>query len=157
MKSVPLFGLYKPAHAAVACSQVLVYKQNILLKILIFLTLHNPMLPFFGRPQKITIKDMAKEQTAVRDCTRTNLREPQRYKVIIYNDDFTTMEFVVHILVSVFFKSADESEKLMLRIHQSGSAIVGIYSYDVAISKVHKATIMAREENFPLRLECKPE
>lgn len=100
---------------------------------------------------------MVKEQTAVRDCTRTNLREPQRYKVIIYNDDFTTMEFVVHILVSVFFKSADESEKLMLRIHQSGSAIVGIYSYDVAISKVHKATIMAREENFPLRLECKPE
>ena len=100
---------------------------------------------------------MAKEQTAVRDRTRTNLREQRRYKVIIYNDDFTTMEFVVLVLTSVFFKSAEEAEALMLAVHKSGSAVVGIYSYDVAISKVRKATMMAREENFPLRLECKPE
>lgn len=100
---------------------------------------------------------MAKEQTAVRDRTRPNLREPRRYKVIIYNDDFTTMEFVVLVLTSVFFKSAEEAEALMLAVHKSGSAVVGIYSYDVAISKVRKATMMAREENFPLRLECKPE
>lgn len=100
---------------------------------------------------------MAKEQTAVRDRTHTNLREPRRYKVIIYNDDFTTMEFVVLVLTSVFFKSAEEAEALMLAVHKSGSAVVGIYSYDVAISKVRKATMIAREENFPLRLECKPE
>lgn len=100
---------------------------------------------------------MAKEQTAVRDRTRTNFREPCRYKVIIYNDDFTTMEFVVLVLTSVFFKSAEEAEALMLAVHKSGSAVVGIYSYDMAISKVRKATMMAREENFPLRLECKPE
>ena len=100
---------------------------------------------------------MVKEQTAVRDRTRTNLREPRRYMVIIYNDDFTTMEFVVLVLTSVFFKSAEEAEALMLAVHKSGSAVVGIYSYDVAISKVRKATMMAREENFPLRLECKPE
>lgn len=100
---------------------------------------------------------MAKEQTAVRDRTGTNLREPRRYKVIIYNDDFTTMEFVVLVLTSVFFKSAEEAEALMLAVHKSGSAVVGIYSYDMAISKVRKATMMAREENFPLRLECKPE
>ena len=100
---------------------------------------------------------MAKEQTAVRDRTDTNLREPRRYKVIIYNDDFTTMEFVVLVLTSVFFKSAEEAEALMLAVHKSGSAVVGIYSYDMAISKVRKATMMAREENFPLRLECKPE
>ena len=100
---------------------------------------------------------MAKEQTAVRDRTRTNLREPRHYKVIIYNDDFTTMEFVVLVLTSVFFKSAEEAEALMLTVHKSGSAVVGIYSYDMAISKVRKATMMAREENFPLRLECKPE
>lgn len=100
---------------------------------------------------------MAKEQTAVRDRTRTNFREPRRYKVIIYNDDFTTMEFVVLVLTSVFFKSAEEAEALMLTVHKSGSAVVGIYSYDMAISKVRKATMMAREENFPLRLECKPE
>ena len=96
-------------------------------------------------------------EIAVRDRTRTNLREPRRYKVIIYNDDFTTMEFVVLVLTSVFFKSAEEAEALMLAVHKSGSAVVGIYSYDMAISKVRKATMMAREENFPLRLECKPE
>lgn len=100
---------------------------------------------------------MAKEQTAVRDRTRTNFREPRHYKVIIYNDDFTTMEFVVLVLTSVFFKSTEEAEALMLAVHKSGSAVVGIYSYDMAISKVRKATMMAREENFPLRLECKPE
>ena len=100
---------------------------------------------------------MAKEQTSVRVRTRTILRDPRRYKVIIFNDDFTTMEFVVLVLTSVFFKSAEEAEALMLAVHKSGSAVVGIYSYDVAISKVRKATMMAREENFPLRLECKPE
>lgn len=100
---------------------------------------------------------MANEQTSVRSRTNTSLREPRRYKVIIYNDDFTTMEFVVLVLTSVFFKSAEEAEALMLSVHKSGSAVVGIYSYDVAISKVRKATMMAREENFPLRLECKPE
>ena len=100
---------------------------------------------------------MAKEQTTVRERLRTELREPRRYKVIIYNDDFTTMDFVVHVLESVFFKSAEEAETLMLNVHNHGSAVVGIYSYDVAQSKVRKATMMAREENFPLRLECKPE
>lgn len=100
---------------------------------------------------------MAKQQTAVRDRTNTNLREPRRYKVIIYNDDFTTMDFVVDVLVSVFFKAKDEATAIMLCVHANGSAVVGIYSYDVAISKVRKATMMARKENFPLRLECKPE
>ena len=100
---------------------------------------------------------MANEQTSVRSRTNTSLREPRRYKVIIYNDDFTTMEFVVHVLQSVFFKTADEAEALMLNVHQKGSATEGVYSYDIATSKVRKATMMAREENFPLRLECKPE
>ena len=100
---------------------------------------------------------MPNQQTSLRSRANTSLREPRRYKVIIYNDDFTTMEFVVHILTSVFFKSAGEAESLMLDVHRQGSATVGVYSYDIATSKVRKATMMAREENFPLRLECKPE
>lgn len=100
---------------------------------------------------------MANEQTAVRDRTNTGLREPRRYKVIIYNDDFTTMDFVVKVLVSVFFKTETEAETLMLHVHEHGSAVVGIYSYDVAKSKCRKVETMAREEGFPLRLECKPE
>lgn len=75
----------------------------------------------------------------------------------IYNDDFTTMEFVVKILVQVFLKSEAEAEALMLQVHHSDKAVVGIYSYDVATSKVRKATGMAREAGFPLRLTVEPE
>ena len=100
---------------------------------------------------------MAKEQTGIRERQRTDLREPRRYKVIIYNDDFTTMDFVVRILMQVFFKSEAEAETLMLQVHHGGKAVVGIYSYDVATSKVRKATDMARESGFPLRLTVEPE
>ena len=100
---------------------------------------------------------MAKEQSAIKERQRTDLREPKRYKVTIYNDDFTTMDFVVKILTLVFFKSEAEAETLMLQVHHSDKAVVGIYSYDVATSKVRKATNMAREEGFPLRLTVEPE
>ena len=100
---------------------------------------------------------MAKEQSSTRERSRTNLKEPRRYKVTIYNDDFTTMEFVVMILTQVFFKSESEAEALMLKVHHSDKAVVGIYSYDVATSKARKATNMAREEGFALRLTVEPE
>ena len=85
------------------------------------------------------------------------MREPRRYKVIIYNDDFTTMEFVVMILKQVFLKSEEEAEALMLQVHHSDKAVVGIYSYDIAVSKTRKATTMAREQGFPLRLTVEEE
>ena len=100
---------------------------------------------------------MAKEQSSIRERQRIDLREPRRYKVTIYNDDFTTMEFVVMILKQIFFKSEAEAEALMLQVHHSDKAVVGIYSYDVATSKVRKATNMAREAGFPLRLTVEPE
>lgn len=100
---------------------------------------------------------MAKEQSSVKERQRVDLDEPRRYKVTIYNDDFTTMEFVVKILKVVFFKSEAEAEALMLQVHHSDKAVVGIYSYDIAVSKVAKATQMARNEGFPLRLTYEPE
>ena len=78
-------------------------------------------------------------------------------KVIIHNDDFTTMEFVVNVLTTVFYKSHPEAETLMLAVHKAGSAVVGIYSYDIAKSKINKATTMARNEGYPLRLTLAPE
>ena len=100
---------------------------------------------------------MAKEQSSLRERIKTGLREPKRYKVIIHNDDFTTMDFVVMVLVTVFYKSTAEAERLMLDVHQKGHAVVGIYSYDIAMAKADKATRMARDEGFPLRLTIKPE
>ena len=87
----------------------------------------------------------------------TDIREPQRFKVIIYNDDFTTMEFVVKILIDVFFKSEAEAQTLMMQVHRSDKAVVGIYTYDIAVSKVRKATQMARQAGFPLRLTYEQE
>ncbi len=95
---------------------------------------------------------MADEQTSVRERQRTGLREPRRYKVIMHNDDFTTMEFVVKVLETVFFKSAVEAETIMLAVHNSGKAVVGVYSYDIAVSKTKKAMEMAYRERFPFRM-----
>ena len=100
---------------------------------------------------------MPKEQSKIRERQHTDLREPRRYKVTIYNDDFTEMDFVVKVLVEVFFKAHDEAVTLVMDVHKSGKAVVGIYSYDIALSKVQKAVAMARNEGFPLRLTCEPE
>lgn len=100
---------------------------------------------------------MGKQQTNIKGKGRVSLKEPARYKVVVYNDDFTTMDFVVRILTSVFFKSEKEAEMLMMTVHKNGSAVAGIYSYDIALSKVRKATGMAREEGYPLKLIVLPE
>ena len=100
---------------------------------------------------------MPKEQSQIREGQNTNLREPRRYKVIIHNDDFTTMEFVVLVLKQVFFMNEENAQALMLQVHHSNKAVVGIYTYDVAVSKAQKATNMARENGYPLRLTVEPE
>ena len=100
---------------------------------------------------------MAKEQSGLKERQRIDLKEPRRYKVIIYNDDFTTMDFVVMILKQVFFKSEEEAQALMLQVHHSDKAVVGIYSYDIAVSKANKATSMARVQGYPLRLTVEKE
>ena len=100
---------------------------------------------------------MAKEQSSVKERQRTGLREPRRYKVYIHNADFTTMDFVVKILKVVFFKSEAEAQTIMLNVHHSDKGLVGVYSYDVAVSKMRLATQMARDEGFPLRITVVPE
>ena len=100
---------------------------------------------------------MPQEQSQIKERQRTDLREPQRYKVTIHNDDFTPMDFVVKVLKWVFFKKEEEAQALMLKVHRAGQAVVGVYSYDVAVSKVRRATQMARDEGYPLRLTCEPE
>lgn len=100
---------------------------------------------------------MGKQQSSYKEKERIQLREPRRFKVIIHNDDFTTMDFVVNILITVFLKSSAEAETLMLKVHEKQSAVVGIYTYDIAKSKIDKATRMALEADFPLRLTMVPE
>ena len=95
---------------------------------------------------------MPKEHTQLKARNRTETLEPHQYNVIIENDDFTTMDFVVKVLMEVFFYERVKAEHLMLKVHHTGNAVVGTYTYDVATSKVRKVTEMARAEGFPLRL-----
>ncbi len=83
----------------------------------------------------------------------TSFELPPERKVIFYNDDFTTMDFVVDVLISVFNKSHDEAENIMLQVHENGSSIVGVYTYDIAISRTNLTIQLARKNNFPLRVE----
>ena len=95
---------------------------------------------------------MAKESSSTKERQRIDIDEPKKYKVTIFNDDFTTMDFVVMILKTIFFKSQAEAETLMMTVHKGKKAVVGIYTYDIAKSKVNKATLMARNAGYPLRL-----
>lgn len=79
-------------------------------------------------------------------------KKPKSYKVIMYNDDYTTMEFVINILVSVFNKKLIDAEKIMLDVHEKGKGVAGIYSYDIAMTKVSTAMSMAKENGFPFKL-----
>ena len=83
----------------------------------------------------------------------TELQEPQEYKVIFLNDDYTTMDFVVAMLVTVFHKPELEAVELMEKVHKPGSALVGVFSYDIALTKSRIVMENARRNGFPLRVE----
>lgn len=78
-------------------------------------------------------------------------KEPSMYRVILLNDDFTPMEFVVLILMEVFKKSPQEAELIMMQAHKTGSAQAGVYSKDVAETKVNIVSSLSKEAGFPLK------
>ena len=87
----------------------------------------------------------------VHEKTREKIKEPEMYLVAIHNDDYTTMEFVVEVLVKVFRKSVMDATKIMLSVHHRGKGTAGLYTYDIASTKVQQARRMARERQFPLK------
>lgn len=96
------------------------------------------------------------EQTpGLKERDQVREKEPHLYGVVFYNDDFTTMEFVVSVLKLVFHKSEEEAQALMLTVHKAGSALVGTYTYDLAVTKKEKAIQMARSERYPLHIEVR--
>lgn len=83
--------------------------------------------------------------------TGQEIREPKMYRVLLHNDDYTTMEFVIEVLVSVFHKPAAEATRIMLDVHKRGIGICGVYTYDIALSRVALVHQMARRSEFPLK------
>ena len=98
---------------------------------------------------------MEQQQSSSKTSTRFRDRKPPMYDVIIHNDDYTTMDFVVMILKTIFGKNHDEAMQLMLFVHENGEAVAGTYIYDIAQSKADKATALARAEGFPLLITVK--
>jgi ATP-dependent Clp protease adaptor protein ClpS len=91
----------------------------------------------------------SQEEAGVKQKTR--LREPTLYRVILHNDNYTTTDFVVSVIVTVFHKPAAEATKIMLDVHKRGVGVVGVYTYDIASTKVSQVHEMARQSEFPLR------
>ena len=78
------------------------------------------------------------------------LEEPQMFKVLLHNDDYTSMDFVVEILTGVFHKTHAQAEQIMLQIHEKGKAICGVYSFEIAQTKAQQVKQKAKQNEFPL-------
>jgi ATP-dependent Clp protease adaptor protein ClpS len=90
-----------------------------------------------------------REQTGVQQKPR--LQEPKLFRVILHNDHYTTMDFVVKVIVTVFHKPAAEATKIMLDVHKKGRGVVGVYTSDIAATRVSQVHELARQSEYPLR------
>jgi ATP-dependent Clp protease adaptor protein ClpS len=94
--------------------------------------------------------DVATEQ-------KSKVEKARRFKVLLHNDDYTTMEFVVLVLMKFFHKTETEATHVMLSVHHKGQGVAGVYTKDVAETKVDEVTDYAKEHGMPLRLTVEPE
>lgn len=96
------------------------------------------------------------EQSGVATIKKIKLQPPRMHKVIMHNDDYTTMEFVIHVLEKYFNKNTTEAHAIMLEVHTRGFGICGLFTYEVAESKVAKVIKYARENGHPLKCSTEP-
>jgi ATP-dependent Clp protease adaptor protein ClpS len=95
--------------------------------------------------------DQSQTGDIVKERVATKKDEPKHYKVVLMNDDYSTMEFVVLVLETVFLKSPAEAYRVMMQVHQLGSGVAGVYPWEVAETKVETVTKMAKDAGYPLR------
>lgn len=97
------------------------------------------------------------QKTIIKEETKSEVKKPKMYKVLIHNDDYTTMEFVVEVLVKVFKREVVEATKIMYDVHREGIGVAGLYSYDIAATKTVQAMTMAENSGFPLKFSMEEE
>lgn len=104
----------------------------------------------------MTKRDLER-QGEVLEKTRSKTDKPKLYKVVLHNDDYTTMDFVLLVLESIFNKSPAEAYRVMMQVHTGGAGIAGVYSYEVAETKVALVHEHAKDAGHPLRCSMEPE
>jgi ATP-dependent Clp protease adaptor protein ClpS len=82
---------------------------------------------------------------------KEKLKEPDNYRVVLLNDNYTTMDFVVEVLMSIFHKNEEDAEQIMLDVHRKGRGIVGVYTLDIAQTKANQVHVLAQGREFPLK------
>ena len=100
---------------------------------------------------------MTKKQKDILVKDRQKIDRPKKYKVVFYNDDFTPMNLVTLILMEVFNKGEPEASSIMMKVHKRGRAIAGVYSKEIAQTKVETTKMYARGAGYPLHAEAEPE
>lgn len=101
-------------------------------------------------------KTLTNIDSSVDTIERIKLQPPKMWNVILLNDDATSMEFVILVLMQIFHKSFDDATDLMMRIHEQGQGIAGTYSNEVAVTKRDETISAARSNNFPLKVVIEP-
>ncbi|MCL2012362.1 MAG: ATP-dependent Clp protease adaptor ClpS [Cystobacterineae bacterium] len=96
-------------------------------------------------------------ETAIEVEQRAQLKKPPLYKVLIHNDHYTTMDFVVRVLMDIFHKPENEAVETMWKVHLKGIGLAGVYTREIAETKVECAQALAIAHEFPLRLSMEPE
>ncbi|HKF56301.1 MAG TPA: ATP-dependent Clp protease adaptor ClpS [Blastocatellia bacterium] len=100
--------------------------------------------------------DFEREEAVVAE-SKPRLKKPPLYKVLLHNDDYTSMEFVVFILRGIFQRSEVDAVRIMLLVHNQGVGVAGVYTYEIAEAKIAKVTTLAREQEFPLLCSLEPD
>ena len=101
--------------------------------------------------------DQDKEESGLATASKPTVKQPRRYKVLLHNDDYTTMEFVVDVLVSLFNKSQTEATQIMLSVHHRGHGVCGVFTREIAETKVAQVSEYARKNGMPLKCTMEAE
>ncbi|HVH57986.1 MAG TPA: ATP-dependent Clp protease adapter ClpS, partial [Vicinamibacterales bacterium] len=94
---------------------------------------------------------------AVLERTKQEVKRPQLFKVLLLNDDYTTMDFVIEVLETIFNKQPAEAFRIMMMVHTRGKGLCGVYPHEIAETKVEAVVTTAREHGFPLKAAMEPE
>ena len=93
------------------------------------------------------------DNSSLLEVERSKSKPPKLYKVVLFNDDYTTMDFVIEVLQTFFAMNRERATQVMLKVHQEGSAVCGVYPKDIAETKVTQVTAFAKQHEHPLRCE----